>query len=167
MTELFGEADKDHSGKLVWNDGEIKEFLRNVFKEHKIPFPNLTETQWYNLYRKFSTNMNKGEKVSSLPPAVTLKAVQGKPLGGYEVHAEAAQAKLDAWDQDPVKRAFDQVAGPGGRGTLQWNGGGIVNFVLKVFELKKLPPPKVDQMTWHNWWMEFDHDHNGQMDPQE
>lgn len=203
MEHLFGEADKDHSGKLVWNDGEIKEFLRNVFKEHKIPFPNLTETQWYNLYRKFSTNMNKGagmglsfeesdqfaqfvhqeivseervavdemekkgEKVSSLPPAVTLKAVQGKPLGGYEVHAEAAQAKLDAWDQDPVKRAFDQVAGPGGRGTLQWNGGGIVNFVLKVFELKKLPPPKVDQMTWHNWWMEFDHDHNGQMDPQE
>lgn len=198
MDDFFSSADKDGGGKLTWNDGEVKAFIMAVFKEHKIPLPNLTEMQWYNLYRKFSTNMNKahgmglnheeaeefarfvhqeivveervavdemGDGVVDAPPAVTLKALQGKPLSTMPgEHKQLAQAKLDNWDSKTVQQAYQETSG--GK-PLQWNGNGIVNFVCKVFEKNNWPKPRVDQSAWHSWWMEFDHDHHAVLEPQE
>jgi len=50
---IFRDVDADGDGSLEWNNSEVQNFVKHVFDSHGIPLPDLSESQWYQLYRQF------------------------------------------------------------------------------------------------------------------
>merc|ERR1712070_1188048 len=46
-------GDSNESGKLQWANSEIRRFVVSFFQAISVPFPQLSETQWFVLYRRF------------------------------------------------------------------------------------------------------------------
>jgi len=51
-TNCFAKVDSNHDGRLEWNPGEIKKFVKLVFQTEQVPLPPWQETIWYEMYRR-------------------------------------------------------------------------------------------------------------------
>lgn len=54
--QTYTACDKDLTGFLSWNNGEIRNFIASVFQQHGLSPPN--EQQMYQLYSKFDADRN-------------------------------------------------------------------------------------------------------------
>lgn len=156
-SESFAHADQNHDGKLEWNNGEVRKFVRTFFSECAIKVPHWSDVSWYNIYRHFdqtssmSLDLEEACRFVKFCFEVALRLVD--PVGtaveddlAPTVASSAVSSLLQGWDKDPegfkkvCHACFNQV--DNGDGRLQWNNTEIRRYVRSLFEHFNVLPPQ-------------------------
>jgi len=100
---IFREVDADSDGKLEWNNDEIREFVRIVFKRHSVVMPDWQESVWYEMYRHAdldrSNSLELDEAVNFAQHCLDVALVA---LGDQLVEESLARADLPVLPVAPV-----------------------------------------------------------------
>lgn len=176
---LFSHADGDHDGRLRWNEGEIRQFVHDLFKHYEIHLPQWQDHVWYELYRQCDRNMDYALELQETMDfarhcfelalhsyATVTGHASHQPLGhGYK------ELEVAATIQSVLASALNPSAGGAlynvsvdifqqldynHDGRIEWNNGEVKGFVTNLFSRYGVPMPQWPDQVWYDMYHKCD-----------
>merc|ERR1712032_1100212 len=154
-------GDRNHDGRLEWNNDEIMSFTRGIFHHYHIKLPTWPEGTWYKLYQaadkdhSYTLDMNESfeftkmcfeQRFQQLEKNPEVEEQQYKELPRIDPNVKAkVKMVLSEWEQpgqlwQTGQTCFQQVDGDR-NGYLDWNNDEVRQFVHALFTYYGLPFP--------------------------
>lgn len=151
--------------EMPWGHSEVRTFISAVFTGNGLSPPNLTETQWHDIYRHEDpqqTGQFTYGKAMALARYLHEEAVSSKSehphelFGQYWPSRDRVNELLGSeWDLTGLQAMFNRYD-DNRDGALTWYESKVITFVQNVFAAHGLPKLRLQEAAWYQLYREID-----------